>query len=214
MLLDILDMLTCPICKNEQSIWKMEGNVTNTRIVDGKITCPSSHTWQVREEVLRLDREISDEDMLLLDHEKTGFPPVDKVGELERGDFLEKFNNYVASFPFASNKLLKITGSPILFFNYIKENPQKILVIHPDEGILRQIQVMAAKKQIYNNMSFVRAKDVELLGANRCLHLFEDVSSLQKLSKNEIALAFGKQEDGNPIWNGERMSLVEVTDSQ
>ncbi|MHA2089244.1 MAG: hypothetical protein ACW98K_00170 [Candidatus Kariarchaeaceae archaeon] len=209
MLLQILDKITCPICKDESRRWEIEGDMTELRIVDGTVTCPNNHVWQVREEVLRFDKENSDEEMQLLDYDKTGFPLTTLVGELERADFLAKLNEYITTMELFPDELLKVTGSSILFFKYLEENSSKILVVYPDEGILRQIQVIVSRKQIYNNMAFVRSDDVDLVADGRSIYLFQDPNNLS-LKSNDIALVLDQSDKGINLWNGELASLKEL----
>ncbi len=209
MLLEILDKLECPVCGENIDPNKLEGDMTEIRIVDGLVNCYNSHSWQVREEVLRFDQENSDEEMQLLDYDKTGFPSTEMVGEMERGEFLTKFNEYVDSFPMDNDQILKVSGSSILFFKYLKENNRKIIVTHPNEGILRQIQVLAVRKQIYNNMAFIRAYDATLNSSVNNLYLFFKKEDVPELNEDDIAIIFDQSLDGEIIWTGEKFSLFE-----
>lgn len=210
MLLHVLDKITCPTCKDDSRLWKMEGDITELRIVDGTITCPNNHIWKIREEILRFDKESSDEEMQLLDYDKTGFPSTELVGEQERADFLAKLNEYVFTMELIPDELLKVTGSSILFFKYLKENSCKILVVHPDEGILRQLQVIVARKQLYHNMAFIRCDDVDMLGAGRSIYLFQDPDNLPPLKSNDIALVLDQSNKGTDLWTGSHASLREI----
>jgi hypothetical protein len=208
MLLKILKKLACPLC-NEPQNWQINGDLTEVRIVDGVVTCKNSHSWQVREEILRFDQQNSDEEMQFLDRDKTGFPSTELVPELERGNFLTKFNEYVDSFPLDTLVLLKVTGPSILFFKYIRENQRPILVVNPDEGVLRQIQVLAARKQIYKNMSFIRAEDANLSSRTNSLRFYFSAGSNPTLNKEDTAILFDTGGKGTIIWKSEEMSLFE-----
>lgn len=211
MLLKVLDGLTCPKCQSASKIWKLEGDVSDTRVADAKAICPQDHIWQVREEILRFDSEKSDEDMIFLDHDRTGFPK--EVGELERGDFLFKIEDYFENIKFDSQHVL-IKGEPILYFKYMKPGDQQLITVYPNEGILRQLQVLAVKKQFYSNASFIRAKDASMLGDVSKLVIFQKVEDNKDLNKGDRVLQFKKKEEsakGKIIWEGEKTFLDAIT---
>jgi len=199
MLLKVLDTLECPKCNQTSRLWKLQGEVTETRITNGKVTCPDDHSWQVVEEVLRLDVENSEEEMIFLDHPRTGFPK--EVKENERFEFLTVIQDIVKGIDIDSETVIKVRGESILFFKYMKAYDNKFVVVHQNEGILRQLQETAARKQMYNQMSFVRAVNLNLIGEVNSINLFTEPDS------DTVSIILGLSEKGELKWEGSETAL-------
>ncbi len=209
MLLRYIDVLECPTCKATARLWKIQGDLTDTRMANGTITCPNDHSWNVTEDVLRMDKENSDEDMIFNDHPLTGFPK--SITESDRGSFLIAFEEYIDNFIRNSDKTLVVKGNSILFFKYIPSVDRDIIVIHPDEGILRQIQELVAKKRMYDKLSCIRADNAALLGDFVYLNFFPDENELLNMKRGEKAFILDPEMPGEEIWAGINASLKIVT---
>ncbi len=199
MILKILDILGCPKCGDASRYWKLQGEVTDTRITNGSVFCKNEHEWNVTEEILRFDNEKSTEEMQFSDHPRTGLPDRKKVMESERLSFLDAFEEAVQSLPFDQHEIIKIAGDPVLFMKYMPSVEKQLLVIYHDEGVLRQLQEIAARKQMYDKMSFVRAKDVNYIGQILSIDVFQEGQGTVQLKLGE----FGEEY----IWKGERSNL-------
>lgn len=200
MLLKILDLLECPACNKASRIWKLDGEVTETRITNGKVICPEDHSWSVKEEILRFDEQNDGEEMQFLDHPRTGFPK--PVGEKERFNFLDSFGNYVKSLEFGEDEIVKLRGDSILFMKYVKDDKPEYIICHPNEGILRQLQETAARKRMYDSMAFVRVNDVNTLGNVISINNFDD-----EIKNDDIAFLLTKKEKGKVLWEGSKVNL-------
>jgi hypothetical protein len=179
----------------------MEGDLTDKRIANGVVTCPDDHSWQISEEILRFDKEKSDEPMQYNERPRTGFPG--EVEEQERLEFLPSLQEFVEGLHFEDDQLIKITGDAILFLKYLSNNNANFLIVNTDEGILRQLQEIAARKRMYDQMSFIRAEDINLIGSVNTIQLFP--SSIDQKLTNTLFIGFIDQ--GREIWAGEDVVL-------
>ena len=201
MLLQLLDILACPKCGSASRLWKLKGELTDTRITNGEVICPKDHTWIVKEEILRFDEEHSDQPMEFLEHPRTGFP--NEVGEQERFDFFDVYENAINNVGFETEDIVVVTGDPILFMKYLKEQQQsRFIIAYPDEGTLRQLQETAARKRMYDQMAFVKAENVGYIGNVKSIHLLDKNTAP---GKNIILV---KEPVGEVLWTGEETSLV------
>jgi len=181
-------------------LWNLKGEVTDDRITNGEVICPNDHVWIVKEEILRFDTEKSDEPMEFLDHPRTGFPKA--VDEQERFDFLDEFQELVSNLQFNEEDIVKICGDPILFLKYLKKQTARFLVVYPDEGTLRQLQEIAARKRMYDQMAFIRADDVGALNMITGLHVFDSKPEA------DIEILLKKDETIQPVWSGNQVDLI------
>ena len=200
MLLKMLDLLECPKCSQTSRLWKLSGELTDSRITNGKVICPNDHSWRVMEEILRFDKIDSDEEMEFLDHPRTGFPK--EVNEDERFEFLTTASKIIKSLEIDENALIKIRGNSILFFKFMNDYENKFVIIHPNEGILRQLQESAARKQMYDKMSFIKAHNANLIGPIFSINLFEkyDIS-------DSITISLDSEAEGVIKWQGSHSML-------
>ncbi len=196
MLMKYIDTVLCPICKASR-LWKLDADFTDERIATGTVTCQNDHNWYVQEEVFRLDRENSDEEMIFLDHPITGFPP--QIDEKVRGDFMIAFSRYVREYVESSEEPLIIIGSPVLFMKYLPETNRDLIIINSSEGILRQVQEIASSKRLYKQVSVIRAENVEFLLANaQRIYIFDGVP--ETLDKNETGLLLHRDASADVLW--------------
>lgn len=205
MLLKYIDAITCPVCKASR-LWKLDGDITDDRMANGKVVCKNNHVWLVTEEVFRLDQENAEEDMQFLNHPLTGFPK--GIEEKVRGNFLQAFQKYVEEFVNKSDEPLVLIGSAILFIKYIPSTEREILIINSSEGILRQIQEITASKRMYKQSSMIRAENIDLLLPNaQVLYLFDQ--NPKKLNKNETVIMVERDAEASIIWEEDDSILME-----
>jgi uncharacterized protein YbaR (Trm112 family) len=201
-----LDLLECPICQEAKRLWTIsEGDLTDTRIANGKITCPQGHVWKITEDILRMDKESSVEEMIFNDRPLTGFPSEPTEGE--RGYFLMEFEKLTTEFIKFSDKPLIVKGNSVLFFKYVPTSEREIIVVHPDEGVLRQIQELVAKKMIYNQISFIRSEDAQFIPIDsNTIHIFPE--STKNMKPEDFVATLDPTMQGETYWTGESSSLI------
>jgi len=201
-----LDLLECPVCQAAKRLWTIsEGDLTDTRIANGKISCPQGHIWQITEDILRMDNEKSEEEMIFNDRPLTGFPS--EPTENERGEFLMAFEKLTIEFVKFSDKPLIVKGNSVLFFKYMQNNEREIIVVHPHEGVLRQIQELVARKMMYNQISFIRSEDAQFIPIDSyTLHVFP--KNTDNLKADDFAATLNPTMQGETYWTGESSSLV------
>ena len=201
-----LDILECPVCKAAKRLWTItEGDLTDVRIANGKISCPQGHVWQVTEDVLRMDREKSEEEMIFNDRPLTGFPS--EPTENERGEFLMEFDKLTTEFVKFSEKPLIVKGNSVLFFKYMPTNEREIIVVHPEEGVLRQIQELVARKMMYSNVSFIRSEDAQFIPiGSYTIHIFP--KDLTNIEADDFVATLNPTMQGETYWTGESSSLI------
>ncbi|MCY3413647.1 MAG: hypothetical protein INQ03_18535 [Candidatus Heimdallarchaeota archaeon] len=199
MLMKYIDAIKCPVCK-ESRLWKIDGDFTDDRMIEGKVTCKNGHRWIVKEEVWRLDKEGAEEDMQFLGHSLTGFPS--QIKETVRGDFLVSMKLTVEEYVKSSDKPLFILGSPILFLKYLPTTEREIVVVNESEGILRQAQEIAVSKRIYKQLSCIRATEVDsLLPEAERVYVFDNVPD--ELQNNDTAFLVERDPNAEVLWEGE-----------
>lgn len=203
MKIKFLSWIGCPKCKN--SNWSFEGDFDEKQITNGSIICKKGHKWNVSEEILRFDKEHSDEPMQFLNHPLTGFPK--EVTEDERGEFLDSLSKFIQKFSKKSDMVIYIEGNPILYFNYMQTTSRYLIVANKDEGLLRQIQEMASKKLMYQNLICIKADKVDIANPHlEKLSIFKYTTKNKPKSYN--VLSFEKDTKENVIWSGKDINLV------
>ncbi|MHA2033110.1 MAG: hypothetical protein ACW99A_22655 [Candidatus Kariarchaeaceae archaeon] len=209
MLIEHLNLIPCPICK-ETYTWNIDGITHDDRIIEGTVTCGNDHKWNVTQEILRLDKENSSESIVYSDREQTGFPKF--VLEHERSDFLDFIEEYFISITFDKNELI-ISGDAILYYRYSKHETLKPMIVHENEGILRQLHEMAVQKRMHNNHSFIRSKDNVTNEETNQFVIFPK-RRYTKPAKNALVLQFILKSEipqGSIVWVGEKYQLEEIS---
>lgn len=194
MRLKILDLLVCPECAKENEPpsrkYSIQGDFNENKVFDGFVKCPKDHKWQVRDELLKFDKIATDEFLYSIGDIEYG--EVDRYpSEVENQE--EKFTELVresVEIAIEQGKVIGIHGSPIVFLQTIESISQPILVVNPDERILRKCQEIAAKKGFYDYLSVVKAESVTYSDASRVF----DVAILT--DREHASLKLVKDENG------------------
>ncbi|MCE7737571.1 MAG: hypothetical protein GPJ54_21960 [Candidatus Heimdallarchaeota archaeon] len=209
MLIDHLNLLPCPVCKQSYT-WTVDGVTHENRVVDGIVKCGNGHSWKVTQEILRLDKENSSEDIIYSDREKTGYPK--EVSEQERLTFLEFLDGYFGSLQFGSDCVI-VSGESILFYRYLKDSSNQYITTYEDEGVLRQLHETAVRKRTHETHSFVRSEAVVTSESANQLIVFPKMRIKSKL-ENSLIIQFiplSAESNGKIIWTGEKYKLEELS---
>ncbi|RMG32015.1 MAG: hypothetical protein D6732_13975 [Methanobacteriota archaeon] len=193
MRLRILDLLVCPKCADETEPfsrkYSIQGDFNETKIFDGFVKCPKGHKWQVRDELLKFDK-ISTDDFLYavgdIEYGEVNKFPTEIEG-LEK-DFIN-LNREAASLALNQKKLIAVRGSPLIFLESLENVDRPIIIINPDEKVLRQCQEIAAKNGFFDYLSVVKANAVTYSDPSRIfeISIIEDagMASIQIIKKDE-----------------------------
>lgn len=203
-----LSNIKCPICKLSDN-WDLEGSSNDYHVSDGVISCKNNHKWCVKQEVLRMDNENSNEDIIYFEREMTGYPK--QVNELERSEFLDFIEQYFRNLNFTKETVV-IFGDPILFFRFLSELKIDFITVTNDERILRQLHETTVQKRLHNNHSFIRADTLEVSSAN-LLYLFQNIKDIN-LNPGDVLIQFNSNQNepqGTILWMGKKYFLEEIT---
>lgn len=209
MLIDHLNLLPCPVC-NQSYTWTIDGITHENRIVEGIVKCGNGHSWKVTQEILRLDKENSSEEIIYSDREKTGYPS--QVTEQERSAFLDFIGNYFKSLKFNKEHVV-ISGESILFYRYLEDKSKQYITTYEDEGVLRQLHETAVRKRTHENHSFIRSKTGVITESSNQLIVFPKMRIKEEIENSLIIQFIPISEDtiGKIIWTGEKYKLEELT---
>lgn len=198
----------CPICKVENEIWELPGNLLTNRIFDGQIICGQKHQWVIKNEVLRFDQPQNNEDPIYLDNDRTGFPIRKFVSESERGEFLYSFERFVNSDKVISNKI-SLSGDIILFINYLEKVNGEMNLVSSSEGILRSLHETMIRKGLYASINLVSAKNNDFTKNFDTMNInFKESGAEDENFKSNISFHKNENIMGTPIWSGQNYSLV------
>ena len=201
----LLQDIFCPICKMRE--WSFDGYHTDARYVDGTLECSNKHTFRITQDIVRLDKENSDEQMKFLDHELTGYPK--EVSEEDRLSFLEALENSLQNLQLSSKPLL-VFGNPILFFRFVKSFENSFLVMDENEGTLRQVQNQVVQHQMFQNSGFVRSSDLSTENMQKISFLSE---TSPQMNTGDLVFSLVKEvpSDSNIIWESDDYNLIQYT---
>ena len=209
MLIDHLNLLLCPECKQSYS-WTVDGVTHENRVIEGNVTCGNGHSWKVTQEILRLDKQDSSEEIIYPDREKTGYP--NQVSESERSTFLGFIDSYFGSIKLDSEHVI-VSGEPILFYRYLKDKSKQYITTYDDEGILRQLHESAVRNRIHEDHSFVRSKTGIKTESADQLIVFPKMR-IKSGPVNSLIIQFipiSEESNGKVIWTGEKYKLEELS---
>lgn len=201
----LLQDIYCPICNIRE--WSFDGYKTDTRFVDGKLRCTDGHNFRITQDIVRFDKENSNEEMIFLDHELTGYPK--EVNEEDRLSFLEALENSLQTLQLSS-KTLQVFGNPILFFRFVKPFDNPCLIMDEDEGILRQVQNQIVQRQMFQNSGFVRSSNLTTDNVQKISFLSETKSHL---NSGDLVYSLVKEipNEASIVWKSDDFNLIHYT---
>ncbi len=205
-----LSTIKCPICKSNDR-WDLTGSSNEHHITDGVISCNNNHKWCVKQEILRLDKENSDEAIIYSERELTGYPK--EVSELERSEFLDFIEQYFKNIKFAKETVVVI-GNSILFYRFLSNLETNFVTVMNDEKLLRQLHEITVQKRLHNNHSFIRANTIDASSAN-LLYLFQNTNDIN-LNPGDVLIQFNSNQNepqGTILWMGQKYFLEEIINS-
>jgi len=209
MLIEHLNLLPCPVCKQLYT-WSIDGLTQENRVIEGKVTCGNGHSWKVVQEILRFDKEESLEDIVYSDREKTGYPK--QVGEQERFAFLDSIGSYFKSIKF-NHKYVLVSGEPVLLYRYLEDKSKHYITTYDDEGVLRQLHETAVGNRMHENHSFIRSQIGIQTDITNKLIIFpkKRVNSIPEKSLILQFIPISEETKGKIIWIGEKYKLEELS---
>ena len=176
--------IKCPVCKSREK-WNSEGSSNEYHLTDGIISCNNNHKWIIKQELLRLDNENSDEEIIYHEREMTGYPK--EVNESERIEFLEFLAVYFKKLVFSRDTVV-VYGEPILFYRFFNKIEITIITVNKNEKLLRQLHETIVRKRLHNTHSFIRTDIVNVSSANQ-FYIFKNKNGTN-LDSGDILVQF------------------------
>ncbi len=207
MRLKILDQLQCPKCveSGQATIRKymITGDFNQVKIFDGFVTCTNKHRWQIRDELLKFDKESKEND--LYDVNDIEYGDVEKYpsefDKLER-PIIELIDSMVEK-AFAQGKIIALFGFPLLFLERIKKVDRPLVVVDPDEKVLRKAQEISAKNGFYDSLSVVKSEKPIVFSERE---QFYKIGIFSEWGDMDIALEFNGT--GKEVWSIEGLKIT------